>query len=50
MQLLFHHIDQCETCGHVDRGMCLDGEKLLKQAGTHTAEAMAPMPRENGKA
>lgn len=44
-QRMFRHVDQCATCSHASKGMCPEGERLLTEATTKTAEAMAPVPR-----
>jgi hypothetical protein len=47
---LWKHIHSCDQCSHGERHMCREGERLLEVAVSGTAEAMAPVPRERGKA
>lgn len=49
-QTMWKHVNSCRHCSNGARGMCREGERLLKEASTHAAEAMAPMPKEAAKA
>lgn len=44
---LWHHIENCDRCSHVDLDLCPEADRMQREAIERAARLIAPMPVES---